>query len=169
MRGGGGEGEREARKEGGKRSENVHCGLARSRVFLGLPSLSPHRLPTHTWTCWRPAHSQAPLGIRGRQTGDPFRHTAQGALLWSGPGRPPRPSAPICRGQKAEGTLGLVAVVMHGGRRGEGAHRWHLLCPALWAGEAAPTAYPPAHTQARLVSEQRSGPWSLAARSANRK
>ena len=40
-----GEGEREARKEGGKRSENVHCGFARSWVFLGLPSLSPHRLP----------------------------------------------------------------------------------------------------------------------------
>ena len=98
--------------------------LLEVRCFWVSPPSPLTASPCPMWTCWRPAHSQAPLGIQGWHMGDPFRHIAHEALLRSGPGRPPQPSAPICTGQKAEGTLGLVAEVVDGGRRGEGALVW---------------------------------------------
>lgn len=157
-RGRGRQGRREARDQKMHTADLLEIGC-----FWVSPPSPLTSSPRPTWTCWRPAHSQAPLGIRGWHMGDRFRHIAHGVLLRSGSGRPPQPSAPICTGWKAESTLGFVAEVVDGGRVGEGAGRWHLLGPELWAGEGAPTVCPPPHTQARLVSEQRSGPWSLAA------
>ena len=111
--------------------------------------------PCPMWTCWRPAHSQAPLGILGT----PFVTLLMKRSFGLAPGAHLNLLHPCARGRRQRVRWAWWQRWWMAGEGGKG----HLFGPELWAGEGAPTACPPTHTQARLVSEQRIGPWSLAA------